>query len=83
MQSLKHLKLTNFTILMLSYIQGDMILQYRIFHSNIGICFEDDFTRPFTSTRGHSYRIFKPQATTRVRLNFFTIRSVDVWNKII
>ena len=34
------------------------------------------------TTRGHSYKIFKPHATTRVRSNFFVTRSVDAWNRL-
>ena len=58
-------------------LRGDMILLYRLLHNNIGIHFSDYFTRSFTSTRGHSYKIFKPHATTRVRSNFFATRSVN------
>ena len=59
-----------------------MILLYRLLHNNIGIDFSDYFTRSFTSTRGHSYKIFKPHATTRLRSNFFATRSVDAWNRL-
>ena len=58
-------------------LRGDMILLHRLLHNNIGIHFSDYFTRSFTSTRGHSYKIFKPHATTRIRANFFATRSVD------
>ena len=63
-------------------LRGDMILLHRLLHNNIGIHFSDYFTRSFTSTRGHSYKIFKPHATTRIRSNFFATRSIDAWNRL-
>ena len=63
-------------------LRGDMKLLYRLVHNNIGINFTNYFSGSSTSTRGHSYKIFKPHATSRVRSNFFAIRSIDAWNNL-
>ena len=35
-----------------------------------------------SSTRGHSYKLKKPTATSSVRQNFFSTRVVNAWNSL-
>ena len=35
-----------------------------------------------TATRGHPYKLFKPQCTSNVRSSFFTQRVINVWNDL-
>ena len=56
-------------------LRGDLILLYRMYHNNLGINFTDYFTTlHVTFTRGHSCKLFKPHAISRVRSNFFSVR---------
>ena len=51
--------------------------------NNLGINFTDYFTTSHvTSTRGHSCKLFKPHAISRVRSNFFSVRIIDFWNNL-
>ena len=62
-----------------------MILLYRLAHNdiNFGVNFFDYFSYPtYTSTRGHHFKLSKPYATTRARLNFFATRTIDAWNSL-
>ena len=40
------------------------------------------FVSPTSSTRGHSKKMFKPQARLNLRKNFFSHRVVDLWNAL-
>ena len=35
-----------------------------------------------TKTRGHKFKLYKPQCSCNIRKHFFTERVVDVWNSI-
>ena len=34
------------------------------------------------TTRGHNYKLFKPQAASRVRSIFFTVWAISDWNSL-
>ena len=38
--------------------------------------------RQITATRGHPYKLLKPQCTSNVRSFFFTQRVINVWNDL-
>ena len=38
--------------------------------------------RQATATRGHPYKLFKPQCTINARPSFFTQRIINVWNDL-
>ena len=64
-------------------LRGDLILLYCMYHNNLGVNFTDYFTTlHVTSTRSHSCKLFKPNAISRVRSNFFSIRIIDFWNSL-
>jgi len=49
----------------------------------ISIDFADLFkVRQTTVTRGHPYKLFKPQWTINARSPFFTQRIINVWNDL-
>ena len=60
-----------------------MILLYRLAHSDIEINFFDYFSYlTYTFTRGHHFKLSKPYATTRARLNIFATGTIDAWNSL-
>ena len=64
-------------------LRGDMILVYRLLKNDVDIDFNDFFTTPtLTSTRGHLYKLYKPNVTSRSRSDFFSIRAINHWNKL-
>ena len=64
-------------------LRDDMILIYRMIYNDMGLELSDFFsTNTCSSTRGHTNKFFKPSAVTRPRSNFFTVRSINVWNNL-
>ncbi|XP_065883935.1 uncharacterized protein [Dysidea avara] len=64
-------------------LRGDMIMFYQLLHSHLSLGTSDLFTTATSSTtRGHNYKLFKPQATSRVRSTFFTVRAINDWNSL-
>ena len=64
-------------------LRGDMITVYMLIHNKFTIDSSDFFTAATTSTtREHSLKLFKPSASTRVRSDFLSSRSVDHWNRL-
>ena len=39
-------------------------------------------TATLLTTRDHNYKLFKPQAISRVRSNFFTVQAINDWNSL-
>jgi len=63
--------------------RGDMILLYNLMHGNVGLRREEFFEEPpMTTTRGHSLKVAKPRAHTRVRRNHLGVRAVSDWNSL-
>ena len=61
----------------------DMIMFYQLLHNHFSLDTSDLFTTATSSTtRGHNYKLFKPQATSRVRSTFFTVRAINDWNSL-
>jgi len=62
---------------------GDMIAVYQLLHKQLNIDTSDLLTVATTTiTRGHNLKLYKLPATSRVRSNFFSIRSINHWNNL-
>ena len=63
--------------------RGDVILVYQVLHGRLNLPQEAFFTKStLHSTRGHSLKLAKPHAQTRVRKNHWSIRVVNDWNSL-
>jgi len=68
---------------MLKTYRFDLIWCYKILFGLISIDSADLFeVRQTTVTRGHLYKLFKPQCTISARSSFFTQRIINVWNDL-
>ena len=68
-------------------IRGDMLLMWRVRSGNLNIDPDQWFTpfnMPVITTRRNAGvgNVMKPRANREIRKNFFTVRSVDVWNSL-
>ena len=60
-----------------------MITVFQLLHSGIDLDPAAFFTpASVTTTRGHAWKLSKPQAITRVRRNAFSVRVVNDWNAL-
>ena len=63
--------------------RGDMIAMYQMLHGGIDLDSHDFFERSTARvTRGHSWRLLKPRAVTRVRRNAFSVRFITDRNSL-
>ena len=63
--------------------QGDLIETFKILKGYYNINCEKFFTRStIHHTRGHNLKLFKQQSRSNLRLNFFTQRVINNWNKL-
>ena len=62
--------------------RGDMIFAYKVFSERIGLEKEDLFSLSQSSARGHNQRVIKKKATKLCRINVFSNRIIDDWNKL-
>ena len=63
--------------------RGDVIMIYMMMNGHIDIPMDEFFLPAHTArTRGHSMKLAKPQAQSRVRRNHWTIRAVNDWNSL-
>ena len=59
----------------------DLIYCYKIICGMVDLTTSDFFQwAPCTSTRGHSFKLYKNSCSPRVRSTFFSERIVNVWN---
>ena len=63
--------------------RGDMIAIYQLLHAGIDLD-PDNFVSKctLTSTRGHRWKLAKPQAASRIRRNALCIRAINDWNAL-
>ena len=63
--------------------RGDMIAVYQLLHGGLHLDLED-FVEFATArdTRGHPWKLVKPQAATRIRRHAFSIRVINDWNAL-
>ena len=60
-----------------------MIMMYKLMTGQLGLNKEDFVADPTSnSTRGHSLKLAKPRAHSRVRRNHLPVRAVDDWNSL-
>ena len=56
---------------------------YKLLHNKIQIDSSYFFTlNTFTTTRGHDYKLYKTQTRLQLRQNFFSNRTVTLWNNL-
>ena len=61
---------------------ADLVLLYKIVHNLVTVVFDNALTFSKGSTRGHSYKLEVKRARTNVRLHFFTVRTIKIWNSL-
>ena len=76
----ERLKKLNIPTLIYRRKRTDMMQVYRIVHSVDKLDFEEFFERGDDTTRGHSWKLKKPRANTRIRQNCFSHRIINTWN---
>ena len=60
-----------------------MIAMYQLLHGEIDLDPHEFVSgTQLTSTRGHSWKLAKPQAASRVRRNALCIRALNDWNAL-
>ena len=63
--------------------RGDMLLLYQMFQGHIDLSISDFFALArYSSTRGHSRKIFKSRFSCRARSNFFSTCVISDWNSL-
>ena len=64
-------------------LRTDIVLCFKIFHKFIALDFNDFFTLDVNCrTRGHNFKLNMPKSNTSLRLRFFSVRIVPVWNSL-
>ena len=80
------LKALNLTTLEDRRIRGDLIEVYKLVHGFENVDFTQFFhiitDGPSTTTRGHQLKIETPHCRTEKRKNFFSIRTINKWNRL-
>ena len=78
----KRLELLELPSLQYRRLRGDMIYTYKIITEKVDIDRSNFFDMRKSSTRGHQYKITKKKATIAARINNFSNRIIDEWNKL-
>ena len=79
----ERLKSLDIPSLELRRLQTDLFWCYKIIFGMVDVKCDEFFAlSTFTSTRGHSYKLYKHRSLTGVRANFFTERVVNIWNNL-
>ena len=78
-ERLRHLNLPS---LMHRRRRGGMILIYKLFTEKVGLDKKDFFSLSQSAVRGHDHRVIKRKATKLCRINAFSNRVIDDWNKL-
>ena len=63
-------------------LRGDMVVIYQILHHTMDL---QEGLLPLSETRvtrGHPFKLHKPQAVSRARRNFLSVRAVNSWNSL-
>ena len=76
------LKTLNLTTLAYRRNRTDTLQVYRIAHKIDNLDFNFFFEPNTNPTRGHRWKIDKPHANARLRLNSFSNRVINPWNKL-
>ena len=58
-------------------------MTYQLLHNNLNVDSSELLTSNSLSiSRGHNYKLFEPQSSTRVRSSVFTVRAINDWNNL-
>ena len=64
-------------------LKQDLIYCYKIIHGLTCLLVDDFFVLSnVNNTRGHSFKLTVPVSRINCRLNFFSVRVVNIWNKL-
>ena len=65
-------------------LRGDLIETFKLLHGHANIDYEIFFKlNNTTETRGHNWKLFKPQTKgLQCVVNFFSLRVINAWNKL-
>ena len=65
-------------------LYADLIMCYKMAHKLVNIPFDQFFTlSQHNSTRGHSFKLFYPDSRVNARANFFSLRIISLWNRLL
>ena len=78
----ERLKSLNLTTLSYRRDRTDMLQVFRIIHGIDNIKFSSFFKYNKSPTRGHRWKLDKPRASKKIRLNSFSHRVINPWNKL-
>ncbi len=76
------MKLLNLDPLELRRIKHDLQLVYKLVHGLLDVNIQDFFLPGFEKTRGHVYKLQTSLVNRDVRMNYFTVRVVPIWNSL-
>ena len=63
--------------------RGDMIHLYQMLHGGVDVPASQMLTLHIEGpTRGHSLKLLKPHASSRIRRNAFAVRTINDWNEL-
>ena len=63
-------------------LKADLIVCFKILRGFTNIIPSEFFVWSSCSTRGHSMKLYYPDSRVTVRQNFFSVRVVQLWNKL-
>ena len=64
-------------------LKQDLIYCYKIIHGLTCLLVDDFFVLSNVNyTRGHSFKLMVPVSRINCRLNFFSVRVINVWNSL-
>lgn len=78
----KRLKALDIPTLVYRRQRTDMLQVFRIINNDDKIDTETFFEYNTTATRGHPFQLFKPRCNSAIRLNSFSHRVIEPWNKL-
>jgi len=67
----------------LRHLRADLLMCYKILHHSVDLHQEDFFTMSsIIKTRGNSFKLFVPNSRINVGANYFSVRIINVWNRL-
>lgn len=78
----QRLKQLNLPTLVYRRLRGDMIQVYKYLHNKNTVDTKMFKKAEYTSTRGHSLKLFKERNSLNIRQHFFSQRIVEWWNSL-
>jgi len=79
----QRLKLLNLPSLELRRLHKDLIWCYKIIFGIVKLACNDFFKlSPSSATRGHAYKLYKPDSTSAARSHLFACPVINAWNSL-